>query len=201
MQRRFRRIVKAERALGQCLAETSKGTGTTIKYAEALNEARQLIGTLRCYMAARRPGSSGRRLSGLYGRAVVGILLILLVLRLTPRKRSKGGPEDRSSRESAIANGKHFHKTEGVTMPRSHGVVPSEALWINHLPRPLDDSSLRDRVSTPFRCLKPNWLGTKSHSSASSSACEAVVEKTGYECFGFLRMPEWHRRAQLRLYM
>lgn len=40
-------------ALGQCLkactsalAETSKGTGTTIKYAEALNEAMQLIGTI-----------------------------------------------------------------------------------------------------------------------------------------------------------
>lgn len=40
-------------ALGQCLkactsalAETSKGTGTTIKYAEALNEALQLIGTI-----------------------------------------------------------------------------------------------------------------------------------------------------------
>jgi hypothetical protein len=41
-------------ALGQCLkactsalAETSKGTGTAIKYAEALNEARQLISTIR----------------------------------------------------------------------------------------------------------------------------------------------------------
>lgn len=40
-------------ALGQCLkactsalAETSKRTGTTIKHAEALNEARQLIGII-----------------------------------------------------------------------------------------------------------------------------------------------------------